>query len=120
MIKDYLIQPSESHKSIEKTSKTANTCKKKYKKTKYFIKGPIDWDWICATAKCNGRALEVAIVLHFLSGLKKSKTIKLPNKIMSQMGVDRHAKSRALKKLENEGLIKVNRQQGQAPIITIL
>jgi len=87
---------------------------------KNFIKGPIDWEWICLAAQCGGKALQVALTIHFLCGMKYTNTVKLSNKIMSDMGVDRFAKSRAINRLEEENLITVVREQGQAPTITII
>ncbi len=87
---------------------------------KNFIKGPIDWTWICLAAQCGGKALQVALAIHFRCGMKYTNTVKLSNKIMSQMGVSRSSKSRAIQKLEAEGLIIVTRRQSQSPEITII
>ncbi len=64
--------------------------------------------------------MEAAIVLWFLSGVKKTKTVALPNKLMAEFGVDRHAKRRALQVMENSGLISVSRKSGSSPVVTIL
>ena len=116
---DYLIEP-DSAKTANPNSYQPKYTKRKYKKRPPFIKGPIDWKWLCSASKCNGKALQVALALHFLSGMKGDDTVKLPNKRMSEMGVSRSAKSRAIKKLEAEGLITVDRRQSQAPEITII
>ena len=119
MIDDYLIEPDLTETDITKSYQPKHT-KRKPKKVSYFIKGPIDWEWICSAAKCSGKALQVALALHFLSGMKYSDTVKLPNKIMLQLGVDRHSKYRAIKTLEDENLITVVRKLGNAPLITII
>lgn len=120
MSSQFCIKTSEIVRKRYKKRPTQQSRNNRIPQSKYFIMGPIDWDWICSAAKCNGKALEVALVLRFLSGLKRSKTVKLPNKILSQIGVDRFSKYRALKKLESEGLIeKVAGKQGQAPEIKV-
>jgi hypothetical protein len=43
----------------------------------------------------------------------------LPNGILAAFGVDRHAKYRAIERLESAGLISVVRQHGQNPVITL-
>ena len=85
-----------------------------------FLKGPIPLIWLIKASCLPGRTLEVAIVLWFLSGVKKSKVIALPNKILSEFGVDRYAKKRALDRLEEAGLVSVSQSTGRSPIVTIL
>lgn len=120
MINDFLIKSRTTQTPSEENNQSKVTAQKKPTTNKYFIKGPIPWNWICSAAQCTGKTLQVALAIHFLSGLTRSKTVKLPNKIMLQLGVDRHSKYRAINKLESENLIKVTRKQGQAPTITII
>jgi hypothetical protein len=87
---------------------------------KKFIKGPISLKWISIAARLPGKALHVALVLKFLEGLTRSRKISLSNKILNLFGVDRFAKARGLKELENANLIVVARKQGRSPVVTIL
>jgi hypothetical protein len=85
-----------------------------------FLKGPIPWPWLCAAAAQGGKCLQVGLCLWRLSGAKKSPTVRLSNLEVEELGVDRYAKSRALKKLEAVGLVSVKRRRGAYPVVTIL
>ena len=87
-----------------------------------FIKGPIDWDWICRAAPAggHGRALDVALALLLEHGIKGENTIALSYKRLSELGVDRHAARRGLAALEKAGLVTVERHPGRYPRVTIL
>ncbi len=42
------------------------------------------------------------------------------NSDLKPLGIDRAAKSRALRALEQGGLVKINRQQGRFPTVTLI
>ena len=95
--------------------------KKTGKKNNYpFLKGPIPIHWLVSARKVSPTALTVGLVLWHLSGLEKSKTFKVTNRILQMWGLNRFVKYRGLKKLENAGLIKVKRQNKTSPVVTIL
>jgi hypothetical protein len=85
-----------------------------------FLKGPVPLPWLAAAARLPGRTLHVGIALWYLAGLRKTQTVTLSNKTLSQFGVDRHAKRRALEQLEAADLVKVDRQENRNPRVTIL
>jgi hypothetical protein len=85
-----------------------------------FLRGPVPWDWLAKAAKLPGKALHVGLALWRLSGATKSDTVRLSNVELDAMGVDRNAKSRALKHLEQAGLVRVSQAPGQAPVVTII
>ena len=85
-----------------------------------FLKGPVPWSWIEVAAKLPGKALAVGIALWRLHEAVKSKTVRLSNGEVEVLGVDRNAKSRALRDLERAGLITVARQPGCSPRVTIV
>lgn len=86
----------------------------------YFLKGPVPLAWLSKAARLPGKTSEVAIVIWFLSGMKKTSIIALSNKILNRFGVDRFAKYRALKQLQKESLILIEQDKGRSPLITIL
>jgi hypothetical protein len=85
-----------------------------------FLKGPIPWRWIEVAAAQPGRALEVGLCIWRLAGAMKSDTIKLGNREVARLGVDRYAKSRALAHLKRAGLIEVESRPGRLPMVTII
>lgn len=92
----------------------------KHGKGEKFLKGPIPWTWLSKAAQQSGKALHVAIIIWFLAGINKSRTIKLSNKILREFGVKRHSGYRGLKALESVQLISVKRHRGRNSIVTIL
>ena len=63
--------------------------------------------------------LLAAIYLWRLRAISHSKTVVMGNsKLLNELGVDRFAKSRALRRLEQAKLIRVRSKPGQAPRIT--
>jgi hypothetical protein len=85
-----------------------------------FLKGPVSLDWLATAGQLPGKSLHVGIVLWFLAGVCRTRTVALPNRVLSLFGVDRHAKYRALNYLEQAGLVKCERHTGRCPRVTIL
>jgi DNA-binding MarR family transcriptional regulator len=85
-----------------------------------FLKGPIPWSWIEQASRLSGKSLAVGLCLWRLASATKFKTVKLSNSEVAALGIDRHAKTRALKKLEAAGLIEVIHHRGRFPRVTIL
>ncbi|MFY9772007.1 MAG: hypothetical protein WBG18_27080 [Xanthobacteraceae bacterium] len=86
----------------------------------HFLKGPIPWSWIAASAALPGRALLVGLCLWRLAGAMKSDTVSFGNSDLRQLGIRRATKSRALRALEGAGMIKIARQPGRFPKVTLL
>lgn len=89
----------------------------------YFLRGPIPMAWLNAAARASGAGagIKVALVLWFLSGVKRqARTFKLEPGALRRIGVDRHAGYRGLQRLEKAGLVSVQRRAGQAPTVTLL
>lgn len=87
---------------------------------KRFLKGPIPWDWLERAGGLPGKALQVAIVLWFESGMKNSLHVEVPSAPLRNMGVDRYAANRGLKELEGAGLVSAVRAPGRTSRVTIL
>lgn len=85
-----------------------------------FIKGPLPLVWMQAAARMPGKTLQVALALWYLAGLKKTTTVRLTSKPLNDMGVSRDAKYEALARLEQHGLVSVQQEPGQAPLVTLL
>ena len=79
-----------------------------------------DLDWIQRAARLKGKALHCALALAYRSGLKKSKTVRLSNRLLADFGVKRTTGYNALKELEKAGLISVTRCKSKGPDVTII
>ena len=85
-----------------------------------FLKGPIPWRWLETAGQQPGSALHVGVVLWFLAGLKRTRTVALSGTVLRGFGVKRHSAYRGLESLERAGLVGVERHPGRNPIVTLL
>jgi hypothetical protein len=86
-----------------------------------FVKGPIPLDWLGRAAKLTGKApLATALAIMFEVGRRRSPQITLTTPILDRFGVNRKAKYRGLKQLEEANLIQVDRRPRKNPIVTVL
>jgi hypothetical protein len=85
-----------------------------------FVRGPISLAWLGRAAALPGKSLHVGLAVWYLSGLTKSRTVKLASATGRIFGADRYAVRRALMELEKVGLAAVERHPGRAPLVTIL
>ena len=88
--------------------------------SKQFLKGPIPWGWVARSWRLPSPALLVGLILWKLAGMAKSKEVLLGNKELDPFNISRSRKSRALKSLEQAGLILVRREPGRLPVVTII
>ena len=85
-----------------------------------FLRGPLPLWWLHAAGVLPGRALHVGLELWYQAGLCKSEVVHFSYKSVEQFGVKRHTAYRALKSLEDAGLVAVYRASGRCPVVTIL
>lgn len=88
--------------------------------SRLFIRGPIPLDWLAAAAALPGKTLNVAMALWWHEGMAKGATLKLTRKALSLLNVERDAAGQGLNRLEEAGLIRVERKAGCRPVIVIL
>ena len=84
-----------------------------------FVKVPLWWAEQAAQATRTRKAM-VWIWLLRLSFEKHSTTFQVPNGRLLGRGVSRFTKVRALRELEEAGLIQVRRERGKSPTVTVL
>ena len=64
--------------------------------------------------------LVVGLLLQFRKLLLGKDSVTLPKEFLSKFGVSRGTKQRALKKLEEAGLVNVTQELGRTPVIAVL
>jgi hypothetical protein len=89
-------------------------------KAALFLRGPIPLDWLGSAASMPGKTLHVGIALWWLHGMAKGKPFKLTQKALQTLNVERDAASAALVRLEQAGLIRVERKPGQRPAVSMV
>lgn len=75
------------------------------------------WREVLDLPKC---AIQVASVVMFLRGLRKSDRFRLEPARFRELGVSLTSKKRGLSRLEAAGLILVERARGRAPIVEVV
>jgi hypothetical protein len=71
-------------------------------------------------ARLEGKCINVGVVCWFLAGLNGKRKFSLEYKWLLKFSVGRGSSRRCLKKLEDAGLLSVERHVGRSPIVTIL
>lgn len=89
-------------------------------KKELFLRGPIPLEWLAKAAALPGKTLNVAIALCWHHGMAKDQPFKLTRRALKYLNVERDAAGLALTRLEQVGLIRVERNPGQRPAISIL
>jgi hypothetical protein len=84
-----------------------------------FVKVPLWWAEEAAKATNTPKAM-VWVWLAYLAWEQGSNTFKLPNGRLQIRGVGRHTKARALRQLEEAGLIRVDRPGKKSPVVTLI
>ena len=90
----------------------------------YFLLGPVDVAWICRAGRFGVTALLCGLALWYVRGRRRRwKTYDhrvVSNIALEGWGISRHAKHRALLKMEAAGLVDIERRSGCSPRVTIL
>jgi hypothetical protein len=89
------------------------------RRSQRFLKGPIPWPALSLAARLPGKALSVYLAVHHRTVVTANATVTLPSGLLSELGIGRDAKSRALHALEEAGLVAVERGNGRAARITL-
>ena len=89
------------------------------RRTRPFIKGPIDLAWVHSAAKVN--ATEVALWLCYKEGfVGVGKWAHVRPYELNKFGLTRKRKDRQINSLEKAGLIEVKRGAGRCPTLRSL
>ena len=89
-------------------------------KKELFLRGPIPLEWLVNAAALPGKTLNVAIALWWLYGMAKVQPFKLTRRSLKYLSVERDAAGMALTRLEEAGLLRLERKPGQRPVIAIV
>jgi hypothetical protein len=85
-----------------------------------FLAGPVPMAWLKRAKDLGVRPLWLGLALWHLRGLSRSNSFIVSNVKMSEMGISRSSKSRALAELERARLIKVEHRGRRSPRVTLV
>ena len=86
----------------------------------FFLQPQVQLAWVEMTAQLWTQALVVGILLQFRFLLSQKESVTLPKNFLARFGISRGAKQRALKNLEDAGLIRVSQVTGHSSRITLM
>ena len=86
---------------------------------KFFLHPKIEMLWIEKAAQLGIQALMVGILLHFRSVWCGKDSVTLPKELLDKFRISRGVKQRALKSLEEAGLVSIARETGHSPVVTL-
>jgi hypothetical protein len=84
-----------------------------------FLKGPIPFTHLAGAARLPGHALTVLLAIYHQTTLTKKDWVTLPKGLMSELGVSRDSKARALHALQEASLVAVERCKGRTARVTL-
>ena len=88
--------------------------------SKFFLHPRVQLVWIEKAAELGIQALVVGLLLQFRAVLNVKESVTLPKEFLAKFWISRGVKQRALKKLEEAGLIRLEQETGRSPLITLL
>ena len=86
---------------------------------KFFLHPKIEMLWVEKAAQLGLPALMVGILLHFRSVWSVRNSVTLPKKLLDKFHRSRGVKRRALRSLEETGLVSIVQETGRSPLITL-
>ena len=86
---------------------------------KFFLHPKIVMLWVEKAAQLGIQALMVGILLHFRSVCCGKDSVTLPKELLDKFHISRGVKQRALRSLEEAGLVSIVQEIGHSPLITL-
>ncbi len=111
------------HTEFQPTSvvevKTVHSRRLKARRAEFSLFGPIRIADIQAASKLGGRCLALLLALHYRRAYTGEHSVTLPSGLLAEFGIDKSAKQRGLKRLEEAGLISAKRTAGHTTLIQL-
>jgi len=85
----------------------------------HYLRCRIRIDDIRDATKLGGSSLALLLLIYFRRDVAREETVTLPSGLLAGFGIDRSAKHRGLKGLEQAKLIKVKRAVGHTAVIEL-
>ena len=109
--------PIEEKRLVYKHPRLAESTSKQA--AKFFLHPKIEMLWIEKAAQLGIQALMVGILLHFRSVWCGKDSVTLPKELLDKFRISRGVKQRALKSMEEAGLVSIVQEIGRSPLITL-
>jgi hypothetical protein len=91
----------------------------KASRAEHYLYGPIRIADVRDAAKLGGTCLALLLAIHFRRAVTGREVVTLPSSFLAEFGIDKNAKQRGLKRLEEAKLIYVKRIPGHTAVIEL-
>ena len=91
----------------------------KASRAEHYLQSRIRIDDIRDATKLGGSCLALLLLIYFRRDVTREEAVTLPSGLLAEFGIDRSAKRRGLKSLEQVKLIKVKRTVGHTAAIEL-
>ena len=112
-----IMLPIEEKRLVYKHPRLAESTSKQA--AKFFLHPKIEMLWIEKAAQLGIQALMVGMLLHFRSVWCGKDSVTLPKELLDKFRISRGVKQRALKSLEEAGLVSIVQETGHSPVVTL-
>src|SRR5258708_7475033 len=89
----------------------------KASRAEHYLYGQIRMDDIRAAIKLGASCLALLLAIHFRRAVTGQEAVTLPSDFLAGFGIDKSAKHRGLKRLEEAKLITVKRIPGNTAVV---
>src|SRR5258708_22328374 len=91
----------------------------KASRAEHYLHSPIRMDDIRAAANLGGPCVALLVLIHFRRAVTGKEAVTLPGGFLAEFWIDKSAKQRGLKRLEEAKLITVERAVGHTAVIQL-
>jgi DNA-binding MarR family transcriptional regulator len=91
----------------------------KARRAEYCLFGPIRIADIQAAQKLGGTCLALLFAVHYRRAYTAREAVTLPSGFLAEFGIDKSAKRRGLKRLEEAKFINVKRVAGHSAVVQL-
>ena len=112
-----IMLPIEEKRLVYKHPRLAESTSKQA--AKFFLHPKIEMLWVEKAAQLGLPALMVGILLHFRSVWCGKDSVTLPKELLDKFRISRGVNQRALKSLEEAGLVSIVKETGCSPVVTL-
>jgi hypothetical protein len=92
----------------------------KHRRSGRFLKGPIPWPWLVRAMTLPGKALAVGLILWLQVGITGRRTVHFCLAHAAVEGIPTTTARRAIRQLEQAGLVAIRRKPGRGLEVTLL
>ena len=114
-LSEFVSKDDPSNKELKKSSPPST---RKRGRTRPYIGGPVDLEWI--QKACQAKGIELALYIHYKTGiLGKGASVQIRPTECKEFGLNDKSRQRQVDRLASAGLITAQKGKGKCPVVRI-